>query len=157
MSRMKRALKDPNAVPSLLLLIMAVLVIVEAVRMDVGSLTAPGPGLMFFGAASILAVIAAHLLIKSFWAGVAEKLASPPEGRSYRVIVTLAAIGAYIFILIPVGYVVSTFALLAVLFNLARSNKKGAMVMAALGVSLVTYFVFDKLLGVQLPMGWIPF
>lgn len=156
-SWIKNVLRDLNFLPSLFLIIVAIFVLLEAVKMGIGSLNSPGPGLMFFGTSCILGIIALHLFIESLFTGIVNRSISWQGSYLYRVIITIVSISVYIYILIPVGYIISTFALLALLFNIFRREKKGRMVIAALGVSLITYLIFYKALGVQLPMGWIKY
>ncbi len=125
--------------------------------MGIGSLNDPGPGLMFFGAACILGILTLHLLAKSLLALSKEKPLRLEDSHWDRVIITLIAITVYSYILVPVGYLLSTFALLSLLFNISPRAKKGGMVIAAAGVALLTYMIFFKILGVQLPRGLINF
>ena len=153
----KNVSRDVNFIPSLFLIMVALFALLGALRMGIGSLNSPGPGLMFFGAACILGILSLHLFAKSLIARSKERPILLEGSHWDRVIITLIAISAYTYILVPAGYLLSTFALLSLLFNIFPREKKGIMVIAAAGVAFLTYMIFFKILGVQLPRGLINF
>ena len=154
---MKSVLKDANCVPSLFLMAISIFILLGALRMGIGSLNDPGPGFMFFCAACILGSLSLHLFAKSLLARSKERATLFKDTQWSRVLIVLIAVSIYTYTVVPLGYLLSTFALLSLLFNISPQAQKWIMVIAAACVASLTYIIFFKMLGVQLPKGLIPF
>ncbi|MGH1561407.1 tripartite tricarboxylate transporter TctB family protein [Mumia sp. DW29H23] len=127
-------------------LVFAVVFLVEALNMKVGTLSAPGPALWPTIVAALLAVTCLVGFALDLTAGE-----EPFERGSFRV--AAAAVALYLFIVlftytgsILAGFVLLTFWLKA----LAKESWRLSLTVAALG-SLASYFLFVGLLGVVFP------
>jgi hypothetical protein len=135
-------------------LLAAIAVFRESLRLGVGSLHNPGRGFMALGASGILGLLAIAVLLRA----ALQKEAAPAGplfrgGKWPRVLAVLAALGAYAALMPHLGYLISTFALMTVLFYVLERKKPVRVVAAALASTLVTYFVFSKWLNCQFPEG----
>ncbi len=142
---------------STFLMILAGLVIREAIELEVGAPSNPGSGFMMFGAAVALGLLALRQFVGSLTAR-ARAAESVTEGiRWGRVLAVILAIVLYILALRPVGYLVSTFLLLSFLFQVLERGHWVARTIGAASTSFVTYVIFTKMLQLNLPRGLITF
>jgi apolipoprotein N-acyltransferase len=74
-------------------------------------------------------------------------------GRWQRVFFVIFALGVYAWAMPVLGYLISTFALMTVLFWVLEKKKPGQVLVSALLSTLITYFVFSKWLNCQFPDG----
>ena len=119
----------------------------------------PGPGLMPFLVALVLLLISLYLLIipllKKSPQGeamrmVKEEMKKPNYGK---MILVLACLFGYAFLLEHLGYLVTTCLALLLLFK-GMGVKWGSALFASLTTTLVTYFIFTYL-GLLFPDGII--
>jgi hypothetical protein len=139
---------------SLFWLFVGVVISVASFRLDVGSFRTPGMGFMPFGAAALLGLLA---VISFFQAAVKEKAANkPPLFRGTRwpkVLFVFAGLLIYVQALPLAGYNISTFLLMTFLFWIVERQKIWKVVVFALLVTVITYYVFSKWLNCQFPIG----
>jgi len=124
-------------------------------KLDLGEFHNPGPGLMPFLASLLLLIISVYLLFRSvLWSGSRGKALEEHNQMNLRKIwPILGLLFAYALFLEKVGYLISTFILLTILFKSAGSKKWSSVLMSSALVNLVTYFVFTSL-GIRFPE-WI--
>jgi putative tricarboxylic transport membrane protein len=117
----------------------------------------PGPGLMPFLVALALLLISVYLLIipllkKSPQGGAKRMIKEEMKKPNYgKMILVLACLFGYAFLLEPLGYLVTTCLALLLLFK-GMGVKWGSALFASLATTLVTYFVFTYL-GLLFPDG----
>ena len=156
--------KDANLWVSLFLIIFSVGVANEAYRLGLGDPHSPGPGFMFFGASSILGLLAIHLFFKSLLAMERKGEKSVWRGkRLWRAASFFVALLLYNFLLEPVGYLLTTFFFLTFLFWVTMGEGKGkkAEWVLILGgaalTSFLSYLIFSRLFMLMFPRGLIKF
>jgi putative tricarboxylic transport membrane protein len=133
------------------------LVMNEAFDLEIGTPHNPGSGFMILGAAALLGILAVHQFIRSLLSQENKTEQAPEKIHLWRIIAVIVANIIYIAILEPVGYLLCTFLLLCLLFQI---NEKGKWVWAVGGAALtsfVSYAIFSRLLQLNLPKGLIPF
>ena len=141
----------------LFLMIFSGAVISEAIDLDVGTPHNPGSGFMIFGAAGVLGLLALRQFIKSLRFREREAQEGSEKIHWKRIVSVILANIIYIFILQPVGYLLSTFLLMGFLFQV---HEKGKWFSAAWGgalTSFLSYLIFSRMLQLHLPRGLIPF
>ena len=149
--------KDANLWTGLFLLILSGSVISEAFQLELGTPQNPGSGFMIFGAASVLGILALHQFIKSL-CSQRRKVERPSEEIHWgRVVSIMLANVVYIFLLHPLGYLLSTFLLLSFLFQIQERGKWFSAVGGAALTSFLSYLIFSRILQLNLPRGLIPF
>ncbi|ODU66761.1 MAG: hypothetical protein ABT05_04730 [Lautropia sp. SCN 66-9] len=126
----------------------------QAYLIGLGSLEEPGTGMMSFGLGVAMAAIAVGRLFAALRAAPAagDGLAGLISARVAAVCVLLAA---YFTAFEHVGFVLSTFVLLLVLFAGFGDIRKGPALIMSAALTAGTYGVFKFLLGTQLPVGWL--
>jgi putative tricarboxylic transport membrane protein len=139
-------------------LLIAALVFMTSLRLGVGALHDPGPGFVLFLASISLAICACILLCIGFSRKTQPALRPETGNRTDRrnALIVMAALIAYCLALPKLGYPVSTFVLMLVLFGLGRM-KPGMVVLGSLITVLLSYCLFGHLLGTPLPRGVLGF
>lgn len=140
-------------------LFFSVAVLIQSIRMGVGTLSNPGMGFMACGASGIMVLLSLILLLQSFQGGkVREESARPFTGLLLgRVVGFMIAVLLYILFLPSLGYLVATFLLMdCLLLMVGRRNWILLIIFPAL-TSLVSYYVFAKLFQCPFPAGILSF
>jgi putative tricarboxylic transport membrane protein len=140
-------------------LAISIFVCVEAARVGIGSFSSQGPGFLPFCSGVILSAFSIILLIRN--------ILRRPEKRNLKdlwqdmnwgkVIVVLILLFAYAFLLPRLGYLITTFGLIILLFGIVGRTRLWIKVVAGIITVLATYIVFYVWLEVQLPKGILGF
>ena len=146
-----------NLITGIIWLILAILILGEAIRLDLGTLHFPGPGFFPFLTAIPLAFLA-FLLI---WETTAGKGRTAKESQTVwaadtdwrKILFSLAALIIYALLLERVGYILGTFLLMLFLFKNIESQKWGIAIFASAVAVLLSYFIFDVWLQCRFPEG----
>ena len=130
-----------DLVSGLFWLAVAIFAALQGLALNLGSLNRPGPG--FF----------------PFWGGVVivrsrRRATTRPSvhPESWKLLVVVGALLAYLLLLEPLGFVAVTFLFLLLLFRLERRGWGFSAVSAAIG-TLASYALFQVWLRTQLPTG----
>ncbi len=150
-----------NRISNLSLIGFSVLIVFLCVELGIGNPQSPGPGFMPSLAAVLLFSLSLLTIIFDIKGSVKEE-----EGKSslrwedlIKPFSLVASLIGYAFLLNILGYLVTTFLVLFVLFSITEPQKwRKDMVIAAI-VATLSFLVFDKWLHVQLPsdiflIGW---
>ncbi|MCX5911166.1 MAG: tripartite tricarboxylate transporter TctB family protein [Deltaproteobacteria bacterium] len=127
-----------------------------AVTLKLGTPSDPGPGFLPFGTGALLGLLAlAHLLKVSFSPFEKDPAGNPWKGLKWQRSISVAVAILFYALLLPhLGYLVTTFLLMAILFSLYDRQRWGVVVLASFLVIGVTYLVFHVWLKVQFPSGF---
>jgi putative tricarboxylic transport membrane protein len=148
-------MRNTDQSSSLFWLVVAIGIVLLSMRYGVGTLHEPGPGFITFFAGAILIVLSLALFFSNFrdradrsspwslWAGL-------ETGKVLYVILLLVA---YTFLLKPVGFLISTFLLLVLLFRVKGSYRLKTVLLMSLLVTAGSYLVFEIWLKAQLSKG----
>ncbi len=130
-------------------------VMVESLRLGIGTARNPGTGFMAFGASLLLALLSLALLLKSSLTkgeGAGEPVL---EGKVWtRVLCVLAALLLYVKVMPVVGYLITTFLLMAFLYWIVKGSKWWVVLVASLLTTILSYYIFSKWLNCQFPDGF---
>ena len=136
-----------------LLLACGIAAITGSVQLGFGSMSQPGAGLFPFFAGLVI-VIAASIAIVSAILGKEGKPEIVVKDGGYTTAAGVVAVFAAWILLMPaMGYVVVTFAAVAALAKLLGLEGWPKPLTLAAVTSLLTYFLFDRLLYLDLPRG----
>jgi len=151
------ARKGADLWTGLFLMILSGAIIREAIELEVGTPHNPGSGFMIFGAASVLGLLALRQFIQSLHSK-GRKVEGASEAIHWkRIVLVILANIIYIFLLQPVGYLLSTFLLMGFLFQVHEKGRWFSAVWGAALTSFSSYLVFSRILQLNLPRGLIPF
>ena len=128
---------------------------IHSIGLQTGSPANPGPGFMPFGTGILLLILS---LVGIFKKVIGEKGKEPwAEPHNRRVIVVIASIIGYALALTTTGFVLATFLLMVLLFRMTGYNRWLPIVIKAVLCAGLSYLIFDKWLGCQLPEGILGF
>jgi hypothetical protein len=141
---------------------MGVYTAIRAYRLGLGRLREPGPGFIFFLAASLLIILSIIDLGMTFigkpktdkdekkepiWLGV----------RWQKVLLVLIGLSIYVFIFNFLGFLLSTFLLMMFLFKAVEPTKWWISILASVITILFSYGIFQVWLKVPFPNGILAF
>lgn len=126
-----------------------------AYRIGLGEASSPGPGFIPFLTGSLLIFLSSISLIKSF---VVPSNSGPAkifgEGvRWDKLVLVVAALFAYIFLLPVLGYFVVTFLFLILLGKIIEPRGWKVILIISILSVVISYLVFGYWLKVQFPKG----
>ena len=147
---------------SLFWLIIGVYTVISAYRLGLGRFREPGPGFIFFLAALLLIFLSTidlgmNLIGKSktgkdkkdepIWSGV----------RWQKVLLVLAGLSLYTYVLNFLGFLLSTFLLMIFLFKLVEPTRWWISILASFITILFSHGIFQLWLKVPFPSGILGF
>ncbi len=144
---------------SLFWLLLAVIVLIASIRMGVGRPSNPGMGFMAFGASGLLGILSVLLFLRAHLRKEKPGALSPPffSGRWKNVLIILGVLILYSVFMPHLGYLISTFLLLTVLFWLLERENVFRPILLSGCSTLLTYVIFSKWLNLQFPEGLFSF
>jgi putative tricarboxylic transport membrane protein len=133
----------------------SVFICVESIRSRVGSFRAPGPGFFPLCSGIILGAFAVILILLSILRKKEDgKAKSLWKGINWsKIVLVLGSLFVYTLLLPEIGYLVTTFGLLTLLFSIIGRPRLWLNGMMAFITVLGTYLLFHIWLDVQLPKG----
>jgi hypothetical protein len=147
-------MKSPDRTSSLFWLLVSLSVFFESLRLGVGTPKNPGMGFVTFGAAGILGLLSIILFLRTFIQKGETK--APPlfAGKLWkRILFVLVLLIAYSRVMPILGYLISTFLLMTLLFWILERKRIVWVLVSSVLTTLLTYFVFSKWLNCQFPDG----
>ena len=147
-------MKKYDRVSSLLWLSFALYIGIESLRLPLGSWRDPGPGFLPLGAGICLAILSltAYFQARS---RVEEKTRkgwySPEKWKS--LVFILAVLFGYALFLDYLGFLISTFLLLVMLFRFVEPQRWVVCIGGSALISIASYVIFEIWLKTQLPKG----
>jgi hypothetical protein len=151
-------MKTLDQTSSLFWLLVSILVFAESIRIGVGTVQNPGMGFMTFGASGILGILALVLFLQA--SSRKENVRHKPlfaGTRWRRILFVLLALTVYARVMPVLGYLISTFLLMFLLFWVLERKRIGFVLLYAVLATLLTHLVFSQWLNCQFPQGLFGF
>ncbi len=148
-------MKTGEILSSLLLILVGFLFCRSSLHIGIGSISAPGPGLIPFGTGGLLILFSLGTVVEVLATRQREAGTGAlfSGGRWGVVLVVLASLFAYALVLHLLGFILATFLILTLLFKIQeRRTWKAALGIAAL-TTACTYLLFAYALKCTLPSG----
>jgi len=142
---------------SILFIVLSILLCLDSVKMGIGELNNPGPGLMPFSAGILLGILSvADLLSKTSSGpkGEENRFKEVKWGRLLLIIITLIAFTVFLPIL---GYLLTTFLVMLFLYKGIEPQKWWVAFSGAFLSTLLTYLLFAIALKGFFPEGMLSF
>jgi len=148
-------MRNTDQSSSLFWLVIGIGIALCSLRYGVGTFHEPGPGFITFFAGAILTILSLALFFSSLrdqedrgsllslWAGL----------ETGKVLYVIFLLVAYTFLLKPVGFLISTFFLLFLLFRVKGSYRLKTIFLMSFLVTVGSYIIFEIWLKAQLPKG----
>jgi putative tricarboxylic transport membrane protein len=150
-------MRNPDQTSSLFWLVLGIGIIIGSLKYGFGTFIAPGAGFITFFAGAILSLLSLVLFISSFKAPKIQKgLRVLWEGLEVgKVLYVLILLMVYTLVLKHLGFLISTFFLLSLLFRIKATYPLLKIIIMSLSISVGAYLLFDFWLQVQLPKGFL--
>jgi len=151
-------MKTLDQTSSLFWLLVSILVFAESLRIGVGTVQNPGMGFMTFGASAILGILSLVVFLQASLRK--EDVRHKPlfAGTLWRrILFVLLALTVYARVMPVLGYLISTFVLMTLLFGILEKKRIKFVPLYALVATLFTHLVFSKWLNCQFPHGLFGF
>jgi putative tricarboxylic transport membrane protein len=139
-----------DVVGSFFLFFLGIGAVIGAIRLHVGSPTEPQPGFFPFLGGISLIVLSSIILFKGGIGQSQKKVVFGEVGRPALLLVVMIALVA---VLDRVGYVIGTFIASGLILRILNVKSWRVLILTSLCLSIGTYILFDKLLGIELPVG----
>jgi hypothetical protein len=151
-------MKKYDRMSSLVWLFFAVYICVESLRLSLGSWRDPGPGFLPLGAGLCLGILSAVDYFQTGFRKREEVQGSwYSKEKSKPILLILLTLGGYSVFLDSLGYLVTTFFLLILLFRFVKPQPWTVVIGGSLLASVSSYVVFEIWLKIQLPRGFLGF
>ncbi len=149
-------MKKRDLVTSLILLAVAIVTLLETYKLPIGTPAMPETGFFPLLLAIILGIFSLLLLGQAMMGKDREKAPSWVGAEGWKPLVFTAGALFVIGIFFErLGYLISTFLLIAFLMRATGPKKWWLVILFALCSALGSYLVFDVLLKTQLPAGFL--
>jgi putative tricarboxylic transport membrane protein len=141
--------KSGDIAVGLFFLAIGIVFMIGAVMLQVGVPTEPRPGFFPFIDGIILIGLSVLFLIQA-WSGKTGD--SPAFGKTGGPVLVVLTLILYVVTLETLGYIITTAILSAVVLKVMETKPR-ILVLVSLILAVVSYLLFDRLLGVTLPRG----
>jgi hypothetical protein len=135
------------------LALVALVGLLYAARLEVGTVTRPGPGFFPLILAAALLVVSLTLLAtaRAPGGGLPEDICRAAPRRLWALGATVGALAVYVALFERLGFVLATATLLAFLFGVIAHYRWPIALGTAVAVAFAARLVFDRWLQVRLP------
>lgn len=152
-------MKGHQRISSIFWIVLGMYVAIHAYRLGIGHFRQPGPGLIFFLAALFIIILGIFDLAGGFikifktdeekpiWSGV----------QWPNVLIILAILLIYVFVLNVLGFILSTFLLMLSLFKAIEPTRWWVAIVSSIITTLLSYGIFEIWLKVPFPHGFLGF
>lgn len=142
--------KTDDILASLIFLLIGIFVTIKGIGLGVGALQEPQPGFFLLVSGGILTILSAIFLV---CACLGHSKGIEAFGELRRPIILIMGLAVYTMILDLTGYIIATIILSLIIQYILGTRQLWKLAAHSLIVSLGTYFMFDRLLGLSLPSG----
>jgi len=139
-----------DVVASLFLSLLGIGAIIGAIRLQVGTPTEPQPGFFPFLGGISLIVFSSIIFLKGWRGHGGHRVPFRGVGRPALLLAVMILLVA---VLERLGYVIGTFIASGLLLRILNVKSWRVVIFTGFGLALGTYILFDKLLGIELPVG----
>lgn len=151
-------MKTIDNLSSLFLILIGVVFCLSSFSIGIGRINAPGPGLIPFGTGGLLILFSLGTIIETHFNMKVEGKTSLFSGRRWGIVLTvLLSLFLYALVLDILGFIVTTFLTMAVLFKVSEKQSWKLALGASALTTAFTYFLFDYLLKCSFPRGFLGF
>jgi putative tricarboxylic transport membrane protein len=150
-----------NRISSIFCLLFSLIMVREAYRLELGSLLSPQAGFLPFFASILLGILSLMLLLSVTRRKL--KISEKNENITFNVktlpqlISVIASLFLYTIFLNILGFILATMILIGFLLRAVEPQKWYVVMAGGISIPLIAYLIFDVLLKVQLPKGFLGF
>jgi len=141
---------SPDIVAGLVLIFVGIGAIAGAIGLRVGTPTEPQPGFFPFLSGVSIFILSSIILVQG-WFGRTKSTISFGEIR--RPAMLIAVLIAFVGLLEPLGYIIASPIIVVLALRIMGIKSWKVLLTTSLGLSIGTFVLFDRLLGITLPVG----
>jgi putative tricarboxylic transport membrane protein len=147
-----------DIIGSVLLIFIGIGVVIESLRLQLGTPLMPKPGFFPFLGGSLLIGLSIIPLVQD-WLRRDQSTRQPRKvvGELRKPVILIVSMSIYTAVLEPLGYLLPTIILVAVILRVLGVTSWKILILASLGLSVGAYVLFGRILGIDLPTGVLPF
>jgi putative tricarboxylic transport membrane protein len=147
-----------DIIESVLLILVGIGVVIESIRLQVGTPLMPQPGFFPLLGGMLLIGLSVTFLVRSWLErGQASRQSQEAFGELRRPLILVVGMSLYTAVLEWLGYILPTVLITAIILRVLGVTSWKELSLASVGISVGTYFFFGRLLGIELPPGVLPF
>jgi putative tricarboxylic transport membrane protein len=146
-------MKTLDRTSSLFWLLVSLTVLIESLRLGIGTVQNPGMGFMTFGASGILGFLALFLFLQASFRRETAPAAAFAGKFWKRVFFVIIILVLYARVMPVLGYLISTFVMMTIFFWVLERKRVWMGFVFSVLSTLITYIVFSKWLHCQFPDG----
>jgi putative tricarboxylic transport membrane protein len=147
-----------DIIGSALLIAIGVGVVIESIRLQLGTPLMPQPGFFPLIGGSLLVGLSLIFVLRAWLArGDASRQSREAFGELRRPLILVVSMGLYTAVLEWLGYILPTLLITALILRVLGVRSWKELCLASLGISVGTYFLFGRILGIELPTGVLSF
>ncbi len=147
-----------DVIESILLTLVGIGVVVESIRLQVGTPLMPQPGFFPLIGGSLLIGLSLTFLVRAWLArSHASRQSREAFGELRRPLILVVSMGLYTAVLEWMGYILPTLLITALILRVLGVTSWKELILASLSISVGTYFLFGRILGIELPTGVLSF
>jgi putative tricarboxylic transport membrane protein len=151
-------MKKIDIFSSLFLILFGAVFCVSSLRLGIGRIHAPGPGLIPFGTGALLILLSIGTILEACTGSRGEEHTSLFQGKRLGVVVWVqVCLFAYVLVLDILGFILATFLIMVVLFRISEKQSWKMVLLASAITTCFSYFLFDYVLECGFPRGVLGF
>ena len=150
-------MRKVNIFTSLFLIFLSITICIVSVELSLFGRRGPGPGFMGFITGGLIFLLSLHLFLKNLFFSK-EEAVERVILRNWKVnAVVLSLLFFYVLFLEKLGFVLSAFIVISLLFAISKHMKWYVAVGSSILISIVSHILFSGFLGIGLPIGLLKF
>jgi len=150
-------LERSDCTSALFFILFSIFVCQQSIGIGLGTLRQPGPGLLSFGVGAGTGILSLGLLIKSFL--FRTNPIEPGQGkapiRKEKFILICVSLFVYAIAVDWLGFILSTFVFVLLLFHLIEANRWWNSLLKAVLITAGNYLIFVIWLKISVPKGFL--
>jgi hypothetical protein len=139
-----------DIIGSIFLFLLGIGAMIGAVQLKIGTPTEPQPGFFPFVAGIILLIFSTLIFFQAWFGASQHKVAFGEIGRPALLLGVMILL---VLVMDSLGYVLGTLIASFLILRILGAKSWGVLILTSLCLSIGTYVLFDRLLGVDLPVG----
>ncbi len=150
-------MKKLDRLSSIFWLVISAAICIHSYKLGIGEFHNPGPGFLFFWGGGILGVLSIMILLPTI--GKREETSKESQENIFgnvkwiKIVSVLASLVIYGLILERLGFLLSTFFLIAFLLQSIEAKKWYIVVSVSIASAFLSYVLFESCLHARLPKG----
>jgi putative tricarboxylic transport membrane protein len=135
---------------SLVLILLGIGAVIGAIGLRVGTPTEPQPGFFPFLSGAFIIILSSIIFVQGCLGRSKSKISL---GEIQRPAMLVAVLIVFVALLEPLGYVIASPFVVALVLRIMGIKSWRVLLVTSLALSIGTFVLFDRLLGITLPVG----